>query len=236
VQQILVTEVRRKELGEHGVLEATPMRSRTRSHRSHVPAWSELGKEERPIWFDGLHERNEESWVELVKRFQPVIRYRCMRLELQDADAADIAQQVFLRLILFFEEPRPDLVLRDLTRLIMRMIRNEAIDLRRKRERESGGVSAEEAKQALGQAIGREERPAVWERLWVWDLVESAFRRLRPSFRKDGWRLLLGYAEGRPYHQIADELGVSEGAVTTRLHRLLRAMRQEIKSMDADYE
>jgi RNA polymerase sigma factor (sigma-70 family) len=216
------------------VLEANAMRSRTGSHRSHVPAWSELGKEERPIWFDGLHERKEESWVELVKQFQLVIRYRCERLALQEADAADIAQQVFLRLILFFEEPRPDLLLPDLTRLIMRMIRNEVVDLRRRRKRESGGVSAEEARQALGQAIDREERPSLWERLWVWDLVERAFRRLRPSFRKDGWCLLLAYAESRPYHEIAEELGVSEGAVTTRLHRLLRALRQEIKSMDEE--
>jgi len=81
-----------------------------------------------------------------------------------------------------------------------------------------GGTSnwRDAAGDPLDWLIAKEERDLVW----------AALRRLKP---RDAEMLLLKYGEDWSYRQIAEHLGVSRGAVESRLHRARAKLRRELE-------
>ena len=61
-------------------------------------------------------------------------------------------------------------------------------------------------------------------------IVHVAMKKLRPS---DAEILMLKYANGWNYHQIAERLGVSHSAVEARLHRARGRLRKHLLSLQA---
>jgi hypothetical protein len=77
----------------------------------------------------------------------------------------------------------------------------------------------------------------LYEKRWALALLDLVFRRLREEFSVAGKlqlfdRLkpfLAGKTGGPPYLEVAEELGMSEGAVKVAVHRLRRQYRRLLK-------
>jgi RNA polymerase sigma-70 factor (ECF subfamily) len=195
------------------------------------PAWSELTTNARPPWLDKLHEADQEAWHEFVKLYQPLILHVCHRWRIQEADAADAAQNVFLQLSELLRVPRPDLTLRRMTRLILRMVQNQRINFWRQLRRVRGSRSTRaQAEGVLERVPAREEHAPWWQREELGDLLQRVFRGLRPRFQERNWRVLaMRVFERRPYREIAIELGFTNRVLLKRWARLQHAIRKELK-------
>lgn len=116
------------------------------------------------------------------------------------------------------------LVLHDARELpLNEMRRYLARELRKEVERELLGRTADEKDPADVRYEPDPDVPEEWAALWLDDLLELA--RLDPL---DRLILKKHHGEGYDYRTLADELGMSEGAVRVRAHRALVAVRSRL--------
>jgi RNA polymerase sigma-70 factor (ECF subfamily) len=144
----------------------------------------------------------------------PVYSYVCSIVRDRD-DAADITQQVFLKLMTAF--PQYDVRRARFAAWILRVARNAAIDWLRESR---GAVSAPEAIEVAHEDTApRNDR----------EVLRHALAELTDGQRKV---LFLREHVGLPAGEVARRLGKREGAVHTMHHRARVAARRRLLEMD----
>jgi RNA polymerase sigma-70 factor (ECF subfamily) len=171
------------------------------------------------------------AWETLVGLYAPLVHHWCRRWDLQDQDAADVVQEVFQAVLTHladFRRNRPGDTFRGWLRTI---VRNKVHDHFRRLGREPGGVGGTEAQLRLAQVPGPEV-----------DDVESAddedaerrlFHRclevIRGEFEERTWQAFWRTAvDGRSPKDVADDLGMSPGAVRVAKCRVLHRLREAL--------
>lgn len=123
--------------------------------------------------------------------------------------AADITQQVFLRLFTRIEQFRHDA---EFTTWLYRIVVNACLDEQRKQRRFVPVSETVEVKRMSEH--GTQEKSYLQRE--VADSVQLAIAGLKPKYRLP---ILLKYVEGLSYEEIAGALGCSKGTVASRLNR-----------------
>jgi RNA polymerase sigma-70 factor (ECF subfamily) len=161
-----------------------------------------------------------EAWARFVELYAPLLyRWSC-RLGLQDADAADLVQDVFVILLrklpAFDYDPR-----RSFRGWLYTVLLNHWRDHPHRR---LTPLAAEVAVADLAE----EMREAEYRRY----LVDRALRLMRSDFEPPTWRACWEcVANGRPAAEVAAELGLSAAAVYIARSRVLRRLRQELAGL-----
>ncbi len=136
---------------------------------------------------------------------------------LDDAGLAeDAVQETFVRAWRAGDRFDPELA--SLRTWLFAILRNVVVDLgraRAARPRPAGDAAAEPAVEPLEQAL------LSWQ-------VEEAMRRLGAEHRRV---LVETQYRGKPYAEVAAELGVPEGTVKSRVYYGLRALRVVLEEM-----
>jgi RNA polymerase sigma-70 factor (ECF subfamily) len=156
-----------------------------------------------------------EGFTYLYSRYSgPVYSYVCSIVRDRD-DAADVTQQVFLKLMTAF--PQYDVRRARFAAWILRVARNAAIDWLR----ESRGVSSTSDM----IEVGEEDAATHHDR----DALRDALANLT-----DGQRKVLFLCEhvGLPASEVAQRLGKREAAIHTMHHRARVAARKNLLDMD----
>ncbi|HLL82228.1 MAG TPA: sigma-70 family RNA polymerase sigma factor [Longimicrobium sp.] len=163
---------------------------------------------------------DQSAFAALVRSVQRPVFGLCLRLLTSEAEASEIAQEVFLRAyqnLHKYDEERPfDL-------WVLAIARNLCLDVLRRRSKvqtsdveemketlPSGEQSAEEG------AIAREERRS----------LEQALATLPPEDREV---LALYYVQKRTTKEIAQILSVAPGTIMARLFRAREKLRKQMK-------
>jgi RNA polymerase sigma-70 factor (ECF subfamily) len=140
-------------------------------------------------------------------------------MEGDHAVAADVTQQIFLKLITRIGQFRGN---SEFTTWLYRLVVNECLDERRKRRRfvplaEFSLVSKTPHESATDKSFARREMATQ---------VQAAIAELRPKLRMP---ILLKYVEGLSYEEIASVLGCSKGTVGSRLNRGHKALARRLE-------
>jgi RNA polymerase sigma-70 factor, ECF subfamily len=133
--------------------------------------------------------------------------------------AEEAVQETFLRAWRAGERFDPQIG--SLRTWLFAILRNVVIDLSRARAARPGVAEAEAAEPAV---------EPFEEALLAWQL-EEAMRRLGDQHRTV---LVETYYRGRPYAEVAEELGVPEGTVKSRVYYGLRALRVALEEIGYD--
>jgi RNA polymerase sigma-70 factor (ECF subfamily) len=113
--------------------------------------------------------------------------------------------------------------------------RDRARAVKRGGGREPVSLDLQDAEQRYGLEPADELTPErLFERRWALTLLDQVLARLREeSVRADKASLfdrlkgfLTGHADAKPYRQVAEELGMTEGAVKVAVHRLRNRYRE----------
>ena len=134
--------------------------------------------------------------------------------------AADVTQQVFLKLMMRINQFRGD---SDFATWLYRLVINTCHDEYRKRRR---FVSL--ADPILKMPSPGDSPRASYARKELSGRVQSAIAELRPKLR---WPILLKYVEGMSYEEIAVVLGCSKGTVASRLNRAHKALGKRLSHL-----
>src|SRR5262245_25085646 len=171
---------------------------------------------------------DHEAWADFVRLYAPVVYRFARRKGLQDADAADLTQEVLRGVAgsigrLDFD-PRQGMFRSWLFTLAHRRL-SDHLASRQRRERGSGDSAT---LQLLNEQPdkGDEER---WDQDLEREVFAHAAERIRPAFSATTWQAFWQTAvEGKSGKEVARALGLTVGAVYLAKSRVMVRLKEQI--------
>jgi RNA polymerase sigma-70 factor (ECF subfamily) len=167
-----------------------------------------------------------ESWSRFVKLYTPLIYAWACRAGLRDSDAADLVQDVFLLLVRKLPEftYKPGMSFRAWLRTVTL---NKYRERGRRRSVSTVGDAA-----LLEDAAISDDTEAFWETEYQQHLVGRALRLMQAEFEPSTWKACWEQIVGdKPGAVVAQELGLTPGAVRAAKFRVLCRLRQELAGL-----
>lgn len=167
---------------------------------------------------------DEEAWARFARLYTPLLYYWCRRSGLQEQDAADLVQEVFVLLVRKLPDFRYDRE-RSFRNWLRTVTLNKWRESQRRRAAEPGPAGADV-----------NEVPAILDE---WRLDETEFRRqlvanalplIEHEFSPREWQAFHRHVvDGLPAAQVATQLGVRVGTVYAAKSHILSRLRQELQ-------
>jgi RNA polymerase sigma-70 factor (ECF subfamily) len=168
--------------------------------------------------------KDEQAYRELVRAYQGPVVNLAWRITGSADDAAEVAQETFIRILRSLATYDPD---RPLRSWIFKIASNLSLDVIRRRKRRP--VSFEDLSAEEGPAFEpADEGPPPDEGLrreWSAERFEALLEELPEHYRAI---LHLRYREEMPYDAIAETLDIPLGTVKVRLHRAHELIRRKL--------
>jgi RNA polymerase sigma-70 factor (ECF subfamily) len=173
-----------------------------------------------------------EAWRTFVTLYAPLVYRFGRRRGLQDADAADLTQEVMgevARAIRSFEYQPERGRFRDWLFLIAR-----------RRLMRFHALRARHPVQGLGSVLpepAEDEQPDQdWNEAFSSRVLRVALHRIRPHFEASSWQAFERvWMEHRPPTEAADELSLSIEAVYMAKSRILKRLEAEVRDIAEDF-
>jgi RNA polymerase sigma-70 factor (ECF subfamily) len=177
---------------------------------------------------DRVQADDAEAWDRLVHLYAPLVFTWCRHWDLQETDAADVFQEVFLAVakhIGSFRKERAGDTFRGWLRTITR---SKVLDHFRRLGREPGGAGGTEAQLRMS-ALPAPEETSVVEAPAERGLFLRGLETIRGEFEPRTWQAFwLTAVDGRAPKDVAAELAMSPGAVRVAKSRVLQRLREEL--------
>ncbi|MGZ0167207.1 MAG: RNA polymerase sigma factor [Planctomycetales bacterium] len=176
--------------------------------------------------------RDEMAWGEFAQLYTPLIYRFARQSGLQDADASLVTQDVLVtvaRTIHRFEYNPKSGSFRGWLKVVTRSRLN---DFLRAQGREVQGTGDTGMLNVIEEQPDASQ-PDLWEREFRRTLFEWAVDRIRCDFEDTTWQAFWQTSVGsRETSDVAEELGLSVGAVYIARSRVLARLRKEIEEVD----
>jgi RNA polymerase sigma factor (sigma-70 family) len=174
---------------------------------------------------------DEAAWAEFTEIYGPLVHRLARRRGLQEADAQNLAQEVFTAVVRAIERYDPDPGRGSFRGWLSRIARNLIINLIEARRRHPQGSGDPDVHRLL------EDRPdpaaegsVVFDAEYRRRLLDWAADRVRGDFSDAAWRAFwLAGVEGKPPKEVAEALGMSVGTVYQYKSRAVVRIRREIE-------
>lgn len=168
-----------------------------------------------------------QAWDEFVQLFTPLLFSWAQGLSLQDADAADLMQDVFVILLRklphFTYDPQ-----QSFRRWLWTVLLNQWRDQQRRRRRDVGDSNAP----ALDGPASADPAEVIAEAEYRNYLVGRALELMQTDFQATTWKACWEYVvRDRPAAEVATELGISTNAVYLAKARVLSRLRHELQGL-----
>lgn len=174
-----------------------------------------------------------QAWQEFMSIYEPLI-YRLARHKgLQDADARDLCQEVFRAVARAVDRWEPDPSKGRFRGWLFTIARNLMINFLTRRDRHPRG-SGDSDVMAMLEALPADDPAATAEfeaeyqrRLFRW-----AAEQVKAEFTPKTWLAFWHTGvDNRPIKDVADELGMTAGAVYIARSRVLARLRQRLEDL-----
>ena len=180
--------------------------------------------------------RDHRAWQEFVRVYAPLVYGFARKRGLQDADAADLMQEVFRSVAGAAGRLEYDPKRGSFRGWLYTITRNKIftfLDSQRRQVRGSGDSGAQTFLE--GQA-GREDGTG---ELWDQEYERSAFawaaERVRGEFQETTWKAFwLTAVDGLCARDAGRQLGLSPGAVYVAKSRVIARLREEIRELEEE--
>jgi RNA polymerase sigma-70 factor (ECF subfamily) len=168
-----------------------------------------------------------EAWERFVSLYTPLIYSWGRRVGLQEQDAADLVQEVFVTLL----QVLPTFTY-DRHRSFRRWLWTVTINRWRKGRHQSDDRVVRGLGGRPEPAAVADDLEAAWEAEYRQHLANRALRLMRADFAETTWKAcweLVGV--GRPAAAVAAELGLTVGAVYAAKFRVLKRLRRDLDGL-----
>jgi RNA polymerase sigma-70 factor (ECF subfamily) len=175
-----------------------------------------------------------EAWNEFAGIYTPLIHRYCQRRGLQDADAADVAQEVMLavsRAIGRFEKHPIKGSFRSWLFTITYHTFADFLDRRSRGPQGGGGSTVRRIVEALPDPAA----DGLWDREYQRWMFDWACRQVRGGFEETTWQAFWRTAvDNLKGDEVARALGISLGAVYIARSRVLTRLREKVREASDD--
>lgn len=180
-----------------------------------------------------------DAWREFVQIYGPVVYRFARNRGLQDADAADLMQDVLRSVARNASRMEYDPKRGTFRGWLYTVTRNKIYNFlngQRHRPRGSGDANAHERLDAT-PARDSDGPDADWEREYQRRLTDRAMDRVKHEFQKSTWEAFWQTAvDGKAAAEVGSSLKMSPGAVYVAKSRVLARLREEVRKMVDDEE
>jgi RNA polymerase sigma-70 factor (ECF subfamily) len=176
--------------------------------------------------------RDRDAWGEFVELYAPLVYNMARRRGLQDADAADLTQEVLRSVSAAIGRLDYDRVKGTFRSWLFTVTRNTLSKFFEAQRRTPRGTGDLAVQSWLERQTGPDEESAVWDREYQQRLLAVAAESVRASFEECTWQAFWQTAvEGKPGKEVARNLGMSVGAVYIAKSRLLGRIKEQVQRL-----
>jgi RNA polymerase sigma-70 factor (ECF subfamily) len=176
---------------------------------------------------------DQDAWRRLEELYAPLISRWCRRRGLDDADADDVRQEVFIAAFRGFGSFKRE-ENGAFRRWLKTITNSKIVDWHRRRGpgAAAGGSTAQEVLEQVesptppdpaDDAEGKSDGLLLYRR--AFDLIRLDFEE---TTCQAFWKVAV---EGRPARDVAEELGLTRGAVDAAKYRVLKRLREEFSDL-----
>jgi RNA polymerase sigma-70 factor (ECF subfamily) len=178
---------------------------------------------------------DREAWRQFVQMYGPVIYGYGRKRGLQDADAADLTQEVLRAVAATVGRLDYDRHRGSFRGWLFTLAHHKLHDLLARRRR-NGRIGEDASQQTrLEDVPAREDEWALWDQEYERRLFARAAAEIRGSFHDTTWQAFWQTAvEGRIGKEVAAELGISVAAVYLAKSRIMARLRERIQELERD--
>jgi RNA polymerase sigma-70 factor (ECF subfamily) len=168
-----------------------------------------------------------QAWARFVELYTPLIFRWALRIGMQESDAADLVQDVFVVLA----RAMPEFEYQS-GKSFRAWLRTVTVNQWRDRRRRQASRPAEATGGMPPEPLAEDEVEAFGEADYRAQLVARALELMQRQFRPATWKACWEFVvEGRSAADVARELGISENAVYLAKGRVLRHLRRELDGL-----
>ena len=176
-----------------------------------------------------------DAWKEFVHLYGPVVYGFARKRGLQDADAADLMQEVLRSVSRNAEKMDYDPKRGTFRGWLYTVTRNKIynfLSAQKNRPRSSGDPSSQERLESIPD---RDSDDADWDVEYQRKLSAKAMERVKHEFQANTWQAFWSTAvEGRGVQEVGGELKMTSGAVYVAKSRVLSRLREEVQRLQAE--
>ena len=180
--------------------------------------------------------KDADAWQEFARLYAPVIYGFARKRGLQDADAADLMQDVLRSISNAMGRLDYDPVRGTFRGWLFTITRNKVfnfLDSRRRREQATGDSRMQQRLEQHADADAT--LSADWEADYQRALAAQAMARVKGEFQSATWAAFIMTAvEGRAPAEVSGHVGLSVGAIYVAKSRVIARLRQEIERLQGD--
>lgn len=178
--------------------------------------------------------RDAEAWAQFVDLYAPLVYGFARRRGLQDADAADLTQEVLRAVARSAQRQDYDPARGPFRSWLFTIANNKLRNFLKSRRRHPRATGDTDDQVRLEAQPDRASDESVWwDREYEQRLFEWAAERVRGSFQESTWTAFWETAvENKPAKDVAARLGVSVGAVYIAKSRVLARLKECIQQLE----
>ena len=175
---------------------------------------------------------NHSAWQEFVNLYGPVVYGFARKRGLQDADAADVMQDVLRSISSAIGRLDYDRNQGTFRGWLFTITRNKIFNFLSARRIRPQGSGDTTANRMLDAHADGSDSTAAWETEYQRRLAALAMERIRHEFQEKTWRAFwLTAVEGVAAPEVAKQIGMSAGAIYVAKSRVLARLKDEVESM-----
>ena len=179
---------------------------------------------------DAVKGRDPAAWRRLVHLYSPAIFSWAKRAELNDEDAADIVQEVWLSVSTALERFHRDRESGTFRGWLWTIARNKVRDFARRRHDSADAAGGTDAQIALGNIP--EWEPSAETDEGAPAMVDRALELIREDFEPHTWQAFWRTAVlGQSPRDVAADLGMAANAVHQARFRIVKRLRRELTEL-----
>lgn len=179
---------------------------------------------------------DKASWSVFVELYAPLIHAFLRQRGVQDADAADLTQDVLMSVAASIDSFQYEPARCSFRHWLLTIVENRLRNFRRQRNAGCQGAGGTEAYELLAaQPQSNNGHTSEWDNAYERHLFQTAADQVRGDFNESTWSAFCETAiEKRPGKEVAAELGMSVAAVYMAKRRVIQRIREQITFLQGD--
>ncbi len=176
--------------------------------------------------------QDKEAWAQFVDIYAPLLYRFARRQRLQDADAADLTQDVLMSVAGAIERFEYDRRVGTFRGWLFTVARNKIKNFVARSRRGPRATGQSDVQEMLANQPAADEDQASWDKEYESRLFDWAAERVRGLFAENTWRAFwMTAVEGKNPKDVARTVGVSVGAVYIAKSRVLAELKRQIQEI-----
>ncbi|MBY0523838.1 MAG: sigma-70 family RNA polymerase sigma factor [Gemmataceae bacterium] len=180
--------------------------------------------------------QDRDAWQQFFQVYSSVVYGFARRRGLQDADAADLMQDVLRRVASAAGKLDYDPRRGTFRGWLFTVTRNRLYDFLNRRQKQVQAAGGSDMQERLdGQAATANNADPLWDQEYQRGVAYWAMERIRPEFQEKTWQAFwLTAVDGKTPQEVAGQLQMSAGAIYVAKSRVLARLRTEVQQWQDD--